>query len=695
MSNRGLNITKKLLVASSLVVIVGLLAGALALGNQVARATEALALREGRAIGQSIAEKVKARMDRGMALAATLADTFAALKAEEQVDRDSLSEILRMTMVGHPSLAGVWAGYEENALDGRDADFKNKDSDDTGRYLTYWYDFKDSKGLTKHYLSAYDHSGPGGYFYTVPFKTNAPFVTEPTTYDIEGKIVFLASLAVPIRENGKAIGVMGVDLQLGDIWNTLSDIHPLGTGSIHVISNDGRWVAYPDPAVQGKPAADTLPFLSDVLDAIRAGRATELTTSGTYGNDDYIHLFLPITLGQTATPWSVMVNLPLSKITEDADALRLSIAIGGLLLLVTLVAALGLIGRNLITHPMAQLTNAVEAIDRGESTVAIHGQDRGDEVGAIARALENFKQNLDRMRTLEKEKLDSERRASEERHVHRTQLADSFENSVGTVIASVSTMANRMRDTAVSMTDQASAVSGQASDVSHAAEAASSNVATVATATEELSASVREIGQQVHRSSDIARDAVTQAQQAKDRVSGLAETSNRIGEVVTLISDIASQTNLLALNATIEAARAGDMGKGFAVVANEVKSLANQTARATDEIAAQIAGIQGETTESVTAMTAIADTIGRISEISGAIASAVEEQGAATREIAQSVQQAAEGTQRVSKTITAVNAAAANSRSSAEGMRDASSSLAAEAEDLRTQVAAFLQSIRR
>jgi methyl-accepting chemotaxis protein len=692
---RGLNITAKLLVASTVVVVLGLLIGALALGRQVSTATEDLALREGRAIGASIAGQIQARLERGLSLATSLSGTLSALKAKGVVDRAAYDEVLRRVMVDNPGLAGAWAGYEPNALDGRDADFVDKNSDGTGRYLTYWYDFKDEAGLQPSFLTGYTDSGAVGEYYNRTFAMNAPFATEPTVYDIEGKTVLLTSLAVPIHgAGGKVIGVAGIDLQLEKIWDSIADIKPLGTGSVHVISNGGNWVAFPDASAQGKPIVETYPFLSDVLDTIRAGGTAEVDSDGAFGGADHVHLFLPIPLGTTKNPWSVMVNLPMDQVGAEASALRWSIAIGGLVLVVLLIGALGVVGRNLITKPMAALTAAVEAIDRGETGIRIAGQDRHDEVGAIARALEAFKDNLGRMRALEEENKAALERASAERAAQRTRLADRFEAAVGSVIETVSSKASTMRDTAAAMATRAGNVNAQAMAVSQAAQEASANVSTVATATEELSSSVHEIGQQVHRSSEIAANAVSQAERAKARVAGLAEASDRIGEVVTLITDIASQTNLLALNATIEAARAGEMGKGFAVVANEVKSLANQTARATEDIARQIGEIQTETRESVSAMTAIAETIGRINEISGAIAAAVEEQGAATREIAQSVQQASEGTQRVSGTIAMVSDASAGNRTSAEGMREAASVLATEANGLRAQVQEFLGSIR-
>jgi methyl-accepting chemotaxis protein len=276
----------------------------------------------------------------------------------------------------------------------------------------------------------------------------------------------------------------------------------------------------------------------------------------------------------------------------------------------------------------------------------------------------------------------------------QAQMADRFEQSVMAVVESVSSGATEMESSARTMQTTAEETSQRATTVAAASEEATSNVQTVASAAEELSSSVEEIGRQVSQSTKIAQNAVEEAKKADEQVQGLAEAAQKIGEVVNLINDIASQTNLLALNATIEAARAGEAGKGFAVVASEVKSLATQTAKATDEIAAQINAIQGATTDAVQAIQGISTTIAEISEISTAIASAVEEQGAATREIAGNVQQAATGTQEVSSTIAAVTQTATETGEAANQVLEATGELSQQAEMLRKQVDEFLIEVR-
>ena len=274
------------------------------------------------------------------------------------------------------------------------------------------------------------------------------------------------------------------------------------------------------------------------------------------------------------------------------------------------------------------------------------------------------------------------------------EMAGNFESNVKTVVESVASASTEMEMSARTLSATAEEASSQSTAVAAASEEASTNVQTVAAAAEQLAQSVEEVGRQVQQSSTIASNAVSEAQKTNEEVEGLATAAEKIGEVVGLINDIASQTNLLALNATIEAARAGDAGKGFAVVATEVKSLADQTATATEDISSQISAIQNATENAVKAIKGISGTIGELSEISSAIASAVEEQSAATREIAQSVEQAAAGTADVSQNITGVTSGAQQTGDASAQVLEAASELSKQAETLRSQVDGFLVEVR-
>lgn len=503
-----------------------------------------------------------------------------------------------------------------------------------------------------------------------------------TPYTSSAGLLIMA-LGVPLKNGSDVYGTLCINIKLTGITEFTADI--IDFDNIILTREDGYIMAHQNSDLIGKQLSDVIPDLADDTDN---SETTRLTFQD--GNVEYDGTVTTIAdLG-----WRVWVFKSRDAIQAASDANLIS-SIGQAVIALLLSALMvGLLVQRLVFRPMNGLASVMGDLAGGKLDVDVPSQDRRDEVGEMALAVQVFKDNALKIQQLSAEQALAETRAKEKKTQEMNALANDFEQTVGTVVDAVSTSSSSMRGSAKSMADAADLSMSQVQSVAMASDQASGNVQAVASATEELTLSINEIARQASEASSTANTAVARADSTHQTIQGLVDSARQIGEVVGLITNIAEQTNLLALNATIEAARAGDAGNGFAVVASEVRNLASQTANATEKIGSQIANIQNATKDAAVSIEGIAKIVGTIDEVTTTIAAAVEEQTAAAQEIARNIQEAATRTQDVSQTLASVGEAASSTGAAASVILEGAEGMAHQSVGLKQAMDAFLNKVR-
>lgn len=535
--------------------------------------------------------------------------------------------------------------------------------------------FRAAKELTK-----------AGEFIFKDFKQYLPSYNAPASF-----------IAAPIFEGGQKVGVLIFQMPLDRITAVMSERAGLGeTGETYLVGSDNlmRSDSYLDQKNRSVVASFRNPEKGKVetegaKNALAGKSGAEILTD--YNGNPVLSAYSPVDI--LGVKWALLAEIDESEALAAEAALiwlMMVLGIGG----AVAIACLGYMVARYFSNPITAMTSAMKELAEGNHDIEVPARDRTDEIGDMSDAVEVFKVNAIRNRELEAEQEQQKQRAEEEKRKMLNQLADNFDASVGSIVETVSSASAELTSTAQSMASISEETSNRASSVAAASEEASTNVQTVATAAEEMSASIAEINSQVAQAADVSKQAVENVTKTSTQIDELSETADKVGAVVSMISDIAEQTNLLALNATIESARAGEAGKGFAVVASEVKALANETAKATEEIAAHIQRIQGATKGAVASIVDIGSVVSQLEETSTVIAAAMEEQGATTQEISRNVQEAATGTKDVSANITSVTQASQEAGSASSQVTSAAKELSEQSELMKAQVEKFLSQIR-
>ena len=628
----------------------------------------------------STAGQVSVQLTEAMSASRSLAATLAGFAEGGSARRTDAVEATKALLEGYPTLFGAWIS---DTVDGRAGKrFAGTDNNnDKGLFTPYWT--RAASGNLE--LSTFSID-PTKQWYAASITSGKSLLIEPY---VTGKGDIVTSITVPLRINGATVGAAGVDISLQKMSDMVAALRPFEGGRVMMLSNAGRWIVPPQADLLMKTYAGV--GEQEVKAAMGDGRMRVLTD----GSDGAVRLVYPFAAPGMNTTWALLLDVPAQAFSQPIFARVLETALGGLVILAVVLGVIFISAQVLLTRPLGRLVGALQRMARGEIDAEIKEAARGDEIGAVGKAVEGIKAMVARKAAEEAEvKRIAEAAAAQERRRTMIELADGFERAVGGIVGMVSSSATELQATAQQMTATATETASQSTTVAAAAEEAAVNVQTVAAAAEELGSSVEEIGRQVSGSAQLAQSAVGEADVTAALVRALSQNASRIGDMVGMISSIASQTNLLALNATIEAARAGTAGRGFAVVASEVKALAEQTAKATEEIARQIGEVQGVTGQAVTAIGGITARIHEIDNVATSIAAAVEQQGAATQEIVRNVSQASTGTNEVTGNIASVAQASEETGAAASQVLSAASELSRQSEHLGVEVARFLATVR-